>query len=398
MLRAMGLGVGALGAASVLGACSVAGSQKPPFPDNYWAGQKKTGRLNWDNWPLYIDTDTVNGKTVYPSIQLFEQQTGIKVNYSENIQDVDTAFSSMRPVISAGQPTGYDLMVLTNGISLSALIDLNFLTPLNQDMMPNFFANAGPTAKNPSYDPGNKFTVAWQSGITGIAYNPKYVKRKITSFQDLLDPAFKGKVGMFGDVQDLPNLALCGVGANPETSTEADWRKAAQMLTKQRDDGLVRAYYLQNYLNPLSNGDIWISMAWSGDIFQQNVSTPGLDLQFVVPEEGGVVWTDNLCIPRYAAHPVDAMELINFVYEPSVAAMIAEYVNYFTPVPSARQYILKDAKDADNKDDADSLLEIADSELVFPTQQMLSKLYNYRTLTPTELETWNQIFEPVFQS
>ncbi len=398
MLRAMGLGAGALATAAVLGSCSVAGSQAPPLASDFWSGQKKAGHLDWAQWPLYIDTDTVNGKTTYPSLELFTKQTGITVNYQEVIQDVESYFGVIRPVLAAGQSTGFDLMVITNGIYLTQLIELNFLIPLDHKLMPNFFANAGATVKNPSFDPGNKYTAAWQSGITGIAYNPKYVKRKITSFNDLLDPAFIGKVGMFGDNQDLPNLALSGIGVNPETSTEADWRRAAKVLIKQRDAGLVRAYYQQEYIAPLSKGDLWISMAWSGDIFQANQSTPGLDLQFVVPDEGAVVWTDNLCIPRYARHPVDAMAMINFMYQPQVAAMVAEGVNYFTPVPGARKYIQQDAAAATDKDDKELLTTLADSPLIFPSPQMLSRLHRYRTLSPQELEVWNQIFEPVYQS
>lgn len=394
LLQAAGL----LAGAGVLAGCSVPGARASAIPADYWSGRKPTKFLDWAQWPLYIDVATVNGKTVHPSLVDFTEQTGIKVKYEEVIQDMDSFVGTIRPVLASHQATGYDLIVLTNGIYLTQMRELNYLVPLDPSRMPNFFKYADPTLKNPTYDPGNKYTVPWQSGMTGIAYNPKYVKRPITSFEDLFDPAFKGKVGMFADNQDLPNFALVGIGVDPAKSTEDDWRRAAKRLTQQRDEGFVRAYYQQDYISPLSKGDLWVTMAWSGDIFQANASTPGLDLKFVVPEQGAVVWTDNLCIPRYASNPVAAMELINFVYQPSIAAMIAEYVNYFTPVPDARKHILADAKAATKKADRESLMQIADSPLVFPTKAMESKLYRYATLTPEEVPVWNQIFEPVYES
>jgi len=394
MLRAAGL----LAGSGLLAGCGVAGARANAVPRDYWSRQKPTEFLDWANWPLYLDVATVKGKTVHPSLEEFTKKTGIKVKYEEVIQDMDSFVGSIRPVLASHQATGYDLMVLTNGIYLTQMRELNYLIPLDHSQMPNFFKYADTTAKDPTFDPGNKFTVPWQSGMTGIAYNPKYVKRPITSFEDLFDPAFKGKVGMFADNQDLPNLALVGIGVDPAKSTEDDWKRAAAKLTKQRDEGLVRKYYQQDYISPLSKGDLWITMAWSGDIFQANASTPGLDLKFVVPKQGAVVWTDNLCIPLYSRNPVSAMKLIDFVYDPKIAAMIAEYVNYFTPVPGAKKYILDDAKAATKKADRQSLEQIAKSPLVFPTKSMESKLYRYATLTPEEVPVWNQIFEPVYES
>lgn len=387
-----------LAGAGVVAGCSVPGARASAIPADYWKDKKASRSLDWAQWPLYIDVGKVKGKTVHPSLVEFTKRTGIQVKYEEVIQDMDSFVGTIRPVLASHQATGYDLMVLTNGIYLTQMRELNYLIPLDHSRMPNFFKYADKTAKDPTFDRGNKYTVPWQSGITGIAYNPKYVKRPITSFDDLFDPAFKGKVGMFADNQDLPNFGLVGIGVDPAKSTEDDWRRAADRLIKQRDEGFVRAYYQQDYISPLSKGDLWITMAWSGDIFQANASTPGLDLKFVVPEQGAVVWTDNLCIPRYSRNPVSAMELINFAYDPKIAAMIAEYVNYFTPVPTARKYILDDAKAATKKADRESLLQIADSPLVFPTKAMESKLYRYATLTPEEVPVWNQIFEPVYES
>ncbi len=393
-LRLGGLGAGAL----ALSACGVAGTKASTANPSaeasaFWANKKKTGTLNFANWPLYIDVGSTSSD--HPSIDLFTKQTGIKVKYSEVIQQDDSFFGKIQPVLAAGQSIGYDLMVITNGIYLQKLIDLGYLEPLDQAMMTNFYKNAGSIFKSPSYDPGNTYTMAWQSGMTGIGYNPKLVGHKITSWQDLQDPALKGKVGMFGDTEDMPNSAICAIGVNPETSTPSDWQKAADWLNKQKAAGIVRKYYEQDYIDPLSKGDIVASMAWSGDIFQANAS--GATLEFVVPEEGAPIWTDNMCIPKYSVNPVDAMTYMDFVYEPTIAAMITEYVNYVTPVPSCKTQIDADAAAATGADKA-SLEYIATSPLVFPSTADYSKLHRYRSLTTSEQEQWDALFEPIYQS
>jgi spermidine/putrescine transport system substrate-binding protein len=391
-------GASALGV--LLAACGVSGAKKGPTgtaavdaAKAYWEKQKKTGSFNFANWPLYIDVNDKN-KNDHPSIDLFTKRTGIKVaKYSEVIQDTGSYFGKIQPELAAGQGTGYDLMVMTNGVYLDKLIELNYLIPLDQSRMTNFNANASPVVKNPSYDRGNKYTMAWQSGITGIGYDPKRVGKKITSWTDLADPALRGKIGMFGDTQDLPNGAICAIGVNPETSTEADWRKAAQWLKKQQP--LVRKYYEQDYIDPLSKGDIWASMAWSGDIFQANAS--GANLEFVVPDEGAPIWTDNMCIPNHAQHPLDAMIYMDFVYQPEIAAMLAESINYITPVPGAAAVIKKDAAAATGADKT-ALEQLATSPLIFPTASDSTKLHRYRVLTSAEEKVWNSLFEPIYQS
>jgi spermidine/putrescine transport system substrate-binding protein len=262
--------------------------------------------------------------------------------------------------------------------------------------MPNFNKYASNLVVNPSFDPGNKYTMAWQSGITGIGYDPRRTGRKITSWQDLQDPKFKGRVGMFGDTEDLPNSALVAVGANPETSTPDDWKRASDWLFKQQP--LVRKYYEQDYVEPLTKGDIWISMAWSGDIFQANAGS-GSHLEFVVPKEGGVIWTDNMCIPQFAANPRSAMTYADYVYQPQVAATIADYVNYITPVPATQAIFKKDAEDATSKSDKEYYTTLSTSPLVFPAASEFAKLHRYRVLkSQDEINTWNNLFEPVYQS
>jgi spermidine/putrescine transport system substrate-binding protein len=397
MLQLGGLSLLGLG----LGGCSIAAARIDPVArttggiDKFWARQKKTDQLNFANWSLYIDVAAHN-QNDHPSLDLFTKRTGINVNYQEVIADDDSFFGKIQPQLADEQSLGYDLMVITNGRYLDLLIALNYLIPLDQHAMPNFNKYASNLVVNPSFDPGNKYTMAWQSGITGIGYDPRRTGRKITSWQDLQDPKFKGRVGMFGDTEDLPNSALVAVGANPETSTPDDWKRASDWLFKQQP--LVRKYYEQDYVEPLTKGDIWISMAWSGDIFQANAGS-GSHLEFVVPKEGGVIWTDNMCIPQFAANPRSAMTYADYVYQPQVAATIADYVNYITPVPATQAIFKKDAEDATSKSDKEYYTTLSTSPLVFPAASEFAKLHRYRVLkSQDEINTWNNLFEPVYQS
>jgi spermidine/putrescine transport system substrate-binding protein len=392
---------GAAGAAALLAACGVQGSSKPATTQGqdavtkFWAGQTKAGVLNFANWPLYIDVEKVGGKTVHPTLDNFTKQTGIKVTYKEVIQDNDSFLGRIMPSLKAGQDTGWDLMVITNGGPIEKLIRLQYLTPLDHSKLTNFNRYANPRFRDPTYDPGNKYSIAWQAGFTGIAYNPKLTKRPITSFQDLLDPAFKGRIAMFGDILDTPNLTMVGLGIDPEKSTVDDWNRAADVLKRQRP--LLRKY-IDNAgeADVLSSGEVWVSMAYSGDIFQLNNSgAPGI--KFVIPKEGAMLWTDNMCIPMHAKHPVDAISYMDYVYTPRVAATLAENINYITPVPDAKQLIQQDADKASSADKA-TLEGVLSSPLVFPTEADLSKGHRYRILTPQEQTTWDRIFQPIIQA
>ena len=188
-------GAGLLGASAFLAACGVEGSggDDAPQASGFWASQTQAGQLDFANWPLYMDQEKQGGKTVYPSLQEFTKETGIKVNYKEVINENDAFLGKINPSLQAGQDPGWDLIVITDGGSIEKLIRQNFLTELDHSKLPNFAKNAAPSVKNPSYDPGNKFTLAWQSGLVGLAYNPKLTKREITSMQGPLRPGLQGQ-------------------------------------------------------------------------------------------------------------------------------------------------------------------------------------------------------------
>ena len=392
-------GMGAVSLGAFLAACGIGGTSQPASATHtnwVWDKATKAGTLDFANWPLYIDTaQDAAGNTTYPSLEQFTKDTGIKVNYSEPIQDLAEFFAKIAPSLQAGQPIGYDIIVITNSIQLTNLMAKKWLTELDPSKLPNFTKYAAKRVQNRSFDPGNKFTIPWQSGFTGIGYNPKKTGREITSFQDLFDPAFKGHVGMFTNTQDTGNLTLLGLGIKPDQSKPADWQKAADKLKQLRDSGILRKFYDQSYIKALAQGDTWISMAWSGDVYQANLSAGNEDLKFVLPKEGGVIWTDNMCIPLGAAHPLDAITYMNYVYDPKVAAMLAEYIDYITPVPSARDVVLQDAAAATDADTKAGLQQTANSPLVFPSDADLAKTSYYRQLNGNEINQWNDIFNAV---
>jgi spermidine/putrescine transport system substrate-binding protein len=396
--RAALRGAGLLSASAVLAACGVSGTseeEQQQAAPGFWATQTKAGVLNFANWPLYMDTAKVGGKTVHPTLQRFTKETGIKVNYKEVIQDNDSFLGRITPSLRAGQDTGWDLIVITNGGPLEKLIRQNFLIELDHSKLPNFQANAAPKYKNPSFDPGNKFSIAWQAGLTGLAYNPKLTKREITSFDDLFDPKFKGKITMFGDSLEFPNFTMVGMGIDPSKSTEDDWNRAAEKM-KELKPQLREFIDNAGEAEVLSSGNAWISMAFSGDIYQLNISGSP-DIKFVIPEQGALLWHDNMCIPQKAKHPLDAITYMDYVYKPDVAADLTEYISYITPVPAAKDQLQAKAAKASGED-KQALEDLIDSPLVFPTEADLAKTKAYRVLSPEEEKVWNRIFQPIIQA
>jgi spermidine/putrescine transport system substrate-binding protein len=393
------LGRAATGTAALMGAAFLAACD-PETPiaspaastpaevdwEAFWARQRQTGRMSFANWPYYIDTAPGNRK---PSLERFTDATGIHVKYFHPIQGNASFLESIQPYLEAGLAPFYDLIVLTNGPQVTKLIDSGWVTPLDQERLVNFHAYASDLVRDPNWDPGNRYTVAWQSGLTGIGYRPEAVEalgRPPASIRDLFDPALEGRVGMMSDLNDLGSVGLLSIDVEPADSTLDDWAAAADSLRDQRAAGVVRGYYDQSYVRALKTGDIWAGQAWSGDIFQAQQA--GDDLEFVVPDEGGLLWTDNMMIPANARHPLDAMTYIDFVYRPDIAALIADWVWYVSPVPDAKPIV------AEKLDDP----AVADSPLVFPSSDVLGadRLKQYRVFeSEEEAAVWEGLFGSV---
>ncbi|WP_187347218.1 PotD/PotF family extracellular solute-binding protein [Nocardiopsis sp. CNR-923] len=386
-LQASGLAAAAL----ALSACGVQGQQRDPAQDaDFWEGKERTGSLRFANWPLYMDSDRTQ-------LLQFTESTGTEVVYKEDVQEAAPFFGQIQPKLANGDDTGYDMFVLPNGFELAKLIELGYLVQLDHTRLPNFTEYAGEAYKNTTYDPGNRYTVPYASGITGIAYNPEFVDREITSIADLWDPEFAGKVGMMSDAQEIANFGLLRNGVNPADSTPQDWEAAAEALREQRDAGIVRAYYQQDFIQPLTNGDLWMTMAFSGDIYQQNAEE-GTNLKFVVPEEGATLWTDCMMIPFTSQAPVDAIELMNFLYEPEINAGLTEYIAYITPIPYVQEVIAEWAASESGTERGQALAEMAESPLVFPTEEEYQRLHNYVNTPAAEQDEFASLFHAVTQS
>ncbi len=406
LLRSAGAGAAAVGAGALLAACGSASGGPTPGgragTAAWWAKQKLNFEVNFANWPLYIDT--VNNK--HPSLVHFTEVTGIPVNYTEPITDQMGFYGKIRPPLRAGRPTGYDIIVMTNNSPpLGYLIDSGWLIPLDQSMMINFNRYAGPLVKNPAWDRGNKYTMAWQSGWTAIGYNSSVIKNPGSSVATLFDKKYAGKVGMLGDLQELGSVGLLAIGVDPATSTESEWAKAARKLRQQKSDGLVHGYYDQSYIDHLKSGDTVVSQAYSGDIFQANLDSRYRNLKLMIPAEGGMFWTDNMCIPVNARNPKDAMVLMDFYYDPEAQAVVEYSDDYVCPVPNAKQVLMRPSGWA-----KPTLQQMgpsigmpttvtAHAPTVFPTEQYIKNTrYYYRYKSQDELDAWNRLFSPIVQA
>jgi spermidine/putrescine transport system substrate-binding protein len=346
--------------------------------------------VDWANWPLYIDIDD-NGK--YPTLEKFTQETGITVNYKEAINDNSEFFGVIQPDLAANHSIGYDVITPSDWM-VAKLIRLGYLQPLDKSQLPNWNANAQPLFQNPWYDPGNVYSVAWQSGIVGIGYNPKLTHREITKFDDLLDPAFKGNVGMFSEMIDTMSMTLLSLGIDPHTATDADAQQAQQKLLAASQAGQFQKFYGNDYYDALAGNNVALTMAWSGDISQMQLyDNP--NVKFVVPSDGGMLFVDNMVLPKVVEHPADAYKLMDYWYSLEAAVPLTEYIGYYSPVKGVREQVLADseAARADDPEWADQLLQIAHDS--FPDPDQMTNIHQYPILDETRERTWNDLFAEV---
>jgi spermidine/putrescine transport system substrate-binding protein len=334
-------------------------------------------------WPLYIDKKTV---------PRFEKASGIEVSYKEVISDNQKFYSTIREPLAQGQATGWDLITLSDWV-VAKMNRTGYLTELDHSLLPNVEANIGAAFSDPTYDPGNAHSIPWQGGMTGIAFNRDRVPEGLSSFEDLWDPSLKGHVGMLTEMVDTMNLTIMTLGVDPQDATVDDASQAQKKLIEQRDKGNVRGYYGNEYVDGLARGDLWASMAWSGDIFW--LGQP--EIEFVVPSEGGLLWVTPMEVPVGAEHPRDAHAFLDYVYQPEVAADITSYVGYITPVPGVKEILQQRADAAEKPGDRKYLEGLIDSPYVFPPDEMLSQLRSYKVLSEDEESQWNDLFSGVVQ-
>jgi spermidine/putrescine transport system substrate-binding protein len=344
----------------LLAACGGGGS-KSAATTTTSGSQTMPKSLTFSNWPLYIDVN--EKKKTRPSLQQFQAKYKVNVRYIEDINDNDSFFGKIEGPLSQGQSIGRDLIVLTDLSALpSRMIELGWLEKLDKSALPNI-ANLQPTQRHPAWDPDREYSLPWQSGMTGIGYDPKKVGGDITSVDELLtNPKLKGKVTLLNQIFDTMGLVIASNGDDPEKVTDASFERAVKKIKKAVDSGQVRQFTGNDYAPLLAKGDVWACFAWSGDMVQLQIDHPGL--KWVLPKDGGIIWTDNMLIPK-GGNAYAASVLMNWYYRPEIAAEVEDYVNYICPVVGADKVLLK-------SDPA-----VAKNPLIFPTKEMLANAHAF---------------------
>jgi spermidine/putrescine transport system substrate-binding protein len=374
-LRGLGATGAAAAGASLLAACG--------NDDNGGSGDGGGGSedaiLNFANWPLYIDTKRVDGEKTYPTLEAFEDKTGIQVNYSEVINDNEEYFAKIRPVLAAGKDVGVDSFVLTDWMA-SKLINLGWLETLDKSNIPNF-KNLTSTLQSPNFDENRDYSIPWQSGVTGIAYDSSLTD-PITTISDLFtNPDLNGSITALSEMRDTMGLILLDQGSDPADFDAEEWSSAIATLQAAKDSGQIRQFTGNNYAQLLAKGDIKACIAWSGDIIQLQFDND--NIKFVIPDAGGMLWSDNMLIPKEAQHKANAEAWMNYYYDPKVAAELAAWVNYICPVDGAQEEMRKIDPD------------LADNKLIFPSQDDYAELSIFRALTDDEETQFSSDFQDI---
>ncbi|MFE6622931.1 spermidine/putrescine ABC transporter substrate-binding protein [Streptomyces sp. NPDC057740] len=340
-------------------------------------------RLTWANWPLYIDTDDED-TTRRPSLEGFRKRTGISVEYVEEINDNDEFFGKISPALMNHQRTGRDLVVISDWMC-ARFVRLGWVQEMDRARQPNVTKYLDPLLRSPAFDPGRKFTVPWQSGITGIAYNRRRLGRDIRGVSELWAGDLKGRVTLLSGLDEAFALLMQGNGVDITRWTADDFHTVCDQVEEQVRKGQIRRFTGNDYIKDLSSGDVLACQAYSGDVIQLQADDP--DIRFVVPEEGAELWSESLMIPNLARHKANAERLIDYYYEPEVAAELAAWVNYVCPVPAA-QDVLASAKDQETA-------ALAEDPLIFPDPAMRRRLAVARDITSGEragfAKRWNSI-------
>jgi spermidine/putrescine transport system substrate-binding protein len=367
---------GSLLLASSLAGCGIEGTLErarkaaTPIPTITHA-KVPIGNWTFSNWPLYIDKKV---------LKTFDKQFGGHVKYVEDINDNDEFYGKVRQQLQANQSIGRDIVVLTDPMA-GKWVRNRYVQPLDKKNLPNVVSNLADNLKAIPYDKTREFTVPWQSGAIGLGYNPKKTGRELHSINDLFDPAFKGRVTMLSEPYDSANSVLLGMGINPTTAKIDQILKAIEKIQQAADANQFRRFTGNDYSTDLTKGNIWVALAYSGDIVQLQSDNP--DLKFVYPDEGAMFFTDNMMIPAKAEHVYAAETMMNFVYEPEIAAKLAIYVNYLSPVKGVKEIVSKTDPD------------IADNPLIFPPDDILKKLHPYPALSDDDERTMKEAMAKV---
>ena len=348
LVRSGALGVAGVSLPAILAACGGGGGGNSLF---------------FDNWPLYIDPTEGD---VIGTVDRFIAASGVQLRYEETYNDNDEYFAKIQPLLGAGQRIEPDLIAPTFWMA-GRLISLGWVDKLPLGDVSNL-SNLVDSYVKPPWDPTGEFSLPWQAGTAGIAYNIDVTGREIKSTADLFDPAFKGKIGMLTEMRDTMGLILMSQGVDISTISSFDQAAGAfDTLEKAKADGQIRAFTGNDYIDDLVSGNYAACVGWSGDVLQLGKDSP--NIRFVVPEEGGTLWADVMVMPKGTENTDAVAKWLDFVYDPVEAAQITAYVQYFSPVKGVQEEVAKIDP------------ELAENPLVFPDATTAARLKSWANLS-----------------
>ena len=336
-------------------------------------GGGESNALWFENWPAYIDEETVD---------LFTEESGLDFRYTESFNDNNEYFAKVQGDLAEGRSIGPDIIAPSNWLA-ARLIGLGWVQEIPFDDIPNA-SNLLPELENPAWDPDGRFSLPWQSGMTGIAYNISATGRELNSVEDLFDPEFRGKIGMLTEMRDTLGLVMLAAGEDPGDATVDSAEAAFERIQEAKDNGQIRQFTGNDYMDDLASGGFVACIGWSGDIGQLALDNP--DLRFVIPEEGGMRWSDTMVLPNGAENVANAAIWMDYAYEPENAARIAEYVGYNSPVAGVREIF--EAGDDFQK-------SLAESPLLFPDEDTNARLHVFASLDDETEATFDERFSSI---
>ncbi|MFB8214648.1 MULTISPECIES: ABC transporter substrate-binding protein [Streptomyces] len=377
LLRASGMGALALGGMATLGACGIPPAKRADAgaPSDDRSAEEK--EVTFSNWTEYMDvSEDEKGR---PTLEAFTKRTGIRVKYTEDINDNVEFFGKIKPQLAAGQNTGRDLICVTDWLA-ARIIRLGWAQKLDPSNLPHAFANVSAQFRTPDWDPGRAYSYPWTGIPTVIAYNVKATGgRKVDSVTQLLDdPKLKGRVSFLSEMRDTIGMTLLDQGKDPGKFTDAEFDGAIGRLQKAVDKKQIRRFTGNDYTADLSKGDIAACVGWAGDIIQLQADNP--DIRFAIPAAGYITSSDNLLVPAQARHKTNAEKLIDYYYEPPVAAQLAAYINYVCPVDGVREEL------------AEIDESMASNTLILPDKEMAAKSRSFRSLSTKEETAYEEKF------
>ena len=334
------------------------------------ASGKPSGELVISNWPLYIDKQTIPD---------FEEKTGLTVKYIEDVNDNAEFFGKVQPQLDQGESGGRSIFVVTDWMA-NKMHELGYLQNFDKSAMPNNLENLVPSLQNPPFDVNRDYSMPWQTGMTGLVVR-KDLAPDVTSICDLFDSQYAGKVEMLTEMRDTVPLVMKCMGVDLSQASEQDWLDAIQKISDAADSGQIRRFTGNDYARDVTSGDAVAVIGWSGDAVQLQADNP--DIEFRMPEEGCMLWSDNMVIPIGAPNPVAAEAFMNYVYDPKNQAQIESYVNYVSPVAGTKEVLLKDDP------------SVAKNQLIFPDEQFTAKCDSAPPISGNEEQRITQAFESV---